>query len=100
MADCYDHRKQTKLRGKFCFGFLLFCVIFSFSGCPKEKPKSNATSANGNGNSKIKLFNGKGIVTKINLELGSVELDHEAIEGSMPAMLMEFYVKEKASLIR
>jgi Cu/Ag efflux protein CusF len=43
--------------------------------------------------SKIKNFNGKGKVTKINLELGSVELDHDEIKGLMPKMQMEFYVK-------
>lgn len=48
--------------------------------------------------SKIKTFNGKGVVTKINLELVSVELNHEEIKGLMPAMIMEFYVKEKSEL--
>ena len=48
--------------------------------------------------SKIKLFDGKGVVTKINLELVSVELDHEEIKGLMPKMTMEFYVKEKSQL--
>ena len=47
---------------------------------------------------KIKLFDGKGVVTKINLELVSVELDHEEIKGLMPKMQMEFYVKEKSEL--
>ena len=50
--------------------------------------------------STIKLFDGKGTVTKINLELVSVELDHEEIKGLMPKMTMEFYVKEKAELER
>lgn len=48
--------------------------------------------------SKIKSFDGTGIVTKINLELGSVELDHEEIKGLMPKMLMEFYVSDKKML--
>jgi len=49
--------------------------------------------------SKIKTFNGKGVVTKINLELGSVALDHEEIKGLMPAMEgMEFYVSDKKML--
>ena len=43
-------------------------------------------------------YNGKGVVTKINLELGSVELDHEDIPGLMPPMLMEFYVIDKKQL--
>jgi len=40
-------------------------------------------------------YPGKGKVTKINKELGSVELDHEEIVGVMPPMIMEFYVHEK-----
>jgi Cu/Ag efflux protein CusF len=43
-------------------------------------------------------YNGKGIVTKINLELGSVELNHEDIPGLMPPMIMEFYVTDKKLL--
>ena len=37
-------------------------------------------------------------MTKINLEIGSVELDHEEIKGAMPAMIMEFYVSDKKML--
>ena len=48
--------------------------------------------------SKIKTFDGTGAVTKINLEIGSVELDHEEIKGLMPAMQMEFYVSDKKML--
>lgn len=48
--------------------------------------------------SKIKTYKGKGTVTKINLEIVSVELDHEEIKGLMAAMRMEFYVKEKSEL--
>lgn len=49
--------------------------------------------------SKVKTFDGKGVVTKINLELGSVALDHEEIKGLMPAMQgMEFYVSDKKML--
>jgi len=43
-------------------------------------------------------YDGKGVVTKINLELVSVELNHEEIKGLMPAMIMELYVKEKKEL--
>lgn len=45
-----------------------------------------------------KNYDGKGVVTKINLELVSVELNHEEIKDLMPAMIMEFYVKEKSEL--
>ena len=45
------------------------------------------------------LYNGRGKVTKINMENGSVEVDHEAMEEVMPqAMKMEFNVRNKADL--
>lgn len=43
-------------------------------------------------------YDGKGEVTKINSELGSIELKHEDMPGLMPAMQMEFFVKDKALL--
>lgn len=93
--------KMIELRGKvICLGFLISSVIFSLAGCSKEttKPAEINKSTQTSADSKIKLFNGTGAVTKINLELVSVELDHEAIENLMPAMTMEFYVKEKSEL--
>lgn len=48
---------------------------------------------------RIKTSEGIGKVTKINLELGSVGLDHDEIKGIMPAMEgMEFYVSDKKML--
>lgn len=54
-------------------------------------PTAQPTPKNGD-------YPGKGKVTKINNELGSVEMNHEEIVGVMPAMLMEFYVTDKAML--
>ncbi len=39
-----------------------------------------------------------GKITKIDLELGSVEIDHDDIPGLMPPMRMEFYVSDKKML--
>lgn len=46
----------------------------------------------------VKTGRSIGIVTKIDLEFGSIELDHEDIPGMMPKMIMEFYVKDKKML--
>jgi Cu/Ag efflux protein CusF len=46
----------------------------------------------------IKTGRATGLITKINLEIGSVELKHDEIKGMMPAMQMEFYVSDKAEL--
>lgn len=45
-----------------------------------------------------KHYNGVGVVTKIDNNMGTVGLDHEEIKGLMPAMSMEYYVKDKAML--
>jgi Cu/Ag efflux protein CusF len=74
-------------------------MALAFGACgnagPKRPPAAAATTP---GNAKVKTYNGRGIVTKIDLKLVSVELDHEKIEGLMDAMRMEFYVKEKSEL--
>lgn len=54
-------------------------------------PTSLPTPKNGD-------YPAKGKVTKINNELGSVELDHEDVPGLMPPMIMEFYVDDKSVL--
>lgn len=43
-------------------------------------------------------YTGRGKVTKINMEPGSVEIDHEDIPDMMPAMKMEFNVRDKSIL--
>ena len=43
-------------------------------------------------------YPGRGVVTEIDMQTGSVELDHEDIKGVMPAMKMEFYVSDKKLL--
>ena len=40
----------------------------------------------------------KGVVKKVNVEQGSIELDHEDIPGLMPPMVMEFFVTDKTML--
>ena len=43
-------------------------------------------------------YPGTGVVTKIDMNLGSVEMNHEAIKDLMPAMTMEFFVSDKTML--
>ncbi len=89
--------------------FLIFAILSLISACQQNaaetkpqnvKPTQTATAAPTvtPNTSEIKTFKGKGVVTKINLELVSVELNHEKIEDFMAAMIMEFYVKEKSEL--
>jgi len=43
-------------------------------------------------------YKGHGMVTRVSNDLGSIEVEHDDIPGLMPAMKMEFYVKDKAML--
>jgi copper binding protein CusF len=45
-----------------------------------------------------KPYPGTGVVVKINRKEGWVEINHEEIKDLMPAMQMEFFVKDKSLL--
>lgn len=89
------------------FQFALILLVFLLTACEKHvseaKPeivKTPATPAPVTAPSipKDGFYDGTGEVTKINSELGSIELKHDDMPGLMPAMQMEFYVKDKAIL--
>ena len=47
-----------------------------------------------------KPYPGTGVVTIINLKEGWVEIKHEEIKGLMPAMTMEFWVRNRSLMKR
>lgn len=87
---------------------ILLLFVFCFA-CGTKTPSSSSPNTTKPTNSAPQTvsqptaikdgdYNGSGKVTKINNDLGSVELDHGDIPGLMPAMLMEFYVSDKTLL--
>lgn len=46
----------------------------------------------------VRVFEGKGVVTQIEVEAGWLEIDHEEIKGLMPAMRMQFNYSDRAAL--
>jgi len=84
--------------------FFVFCL--ALAACEKsvsetKSPnvsKSSPTPVTAPSFPKDGNYDGTGEVTKINMELGSVELKHDDMPGLMPAMQMEFYVKDKTML--
>ena len=97
--------KFEKTPIKTIFLFSVVCSALFCLACTKSEIKptniavnNHATLAPTPATPKDGNYNGKGTVTKINLDLVSVELKHDNIEGLMPAMQMEFYVTDKALL--
>jgi len=86
---------------------LLVAALLFFAACgssPTNTPTNNAgarptpaTSATVE-RPKDGDYPAKGVVTKINMESASVELDHEDVPGLMPPMRMEFFVTDKKML--
>jgi Cu/Ag efflux protein CusF len=95
---------------KILSGSILFLLVLtacrqnstSTANNQPDKPASTASPTVSASNSPItppaKYYNGTDKVTKINMEIGSVELDHEEIKDLMPKMIMEFYVADKSEL--
>jgi Cu/Ag efflux protein CusF len=65
---------------------------------PASQSAASATPAPSPSATRDGDYPGKGVVTKINNDLGSVEVDHEEIPGLMPPMRMEFFVSDKKLL--
>ena len=81
---------------------LVLLAALSLAMVPACKEQKQVAPAQASGSrtpdSAPKRYAGVGVITKIDDKLGSIELDHETIEGFMPAMRMEWYAKERALL--
>lgn len=71
---------------------LLF--ISTIPSCSPNTPEPSGPSAA----VQTKTFVGVGVVSAVKPEAKVVELNHEEIKGLMPAMQMEFHVKDKSLL--
>lgn len=87
--------------------FALFVFCLEFAACEKRvsetkpqtvKPVQTSSPAATPSIPKDGNYEGQGKVTKINNEAGSVEINHKEMKDLMPAMQMEFFVKDKSLL--
>jgi len=91
--------------------FIFLAFMLAFCACQNEvsqtKPQNAKTAQTATAATtpaatpsipKDGNYDARGEVTKINSELGSIELKHENIEGLMPPMQMEFFVRNKELL--
>src|SRR5262249_53893497 len=90
-------RRPLKLRDSI---HILFALVISFgsAACNQTKSAEQAKPTGPAAAVQTTTYHSRGVVKATNERRPSIELDHENIEGLMPAMTMEFYVKDKALL--
>lgn len=71
----------------------LLLISITLSCSPPTDQKNGPAAA-----VQTRTFIGIGVVASVKPEVAVVELNHEEIKGLMPAMQMEFHVKDKSLL--
>ena len=80
-----------------CFAALLALALFT--ACRHEGTQTNQSNVSGPASAvQTTTYHGVGVVESINAQRPSIEIDHEDIKDLMPAMTMEFYVRDKSLL--
>jgi Cu/Ag efflux protein CusF len=78
---------------------LLTIALLFVAAIPSCSPTPGSTQQSGPAAAvETKTFVGVGLVTAVKPKLSVVELNHDEIKGLMPAMQMEFHVKDKSLL--
>ena len=79
--------------------YLALIVLAFAAACRHESAKVNQSNASGPAAAvQTTTYHGVGEVRSINAKQPSIEIDHEDIPNLMPAMTMEFYVKDQSLL--
>ena len=88
---------MTKSLKKICLVGLL--VFASATACHREGANANQANVSGPAAAvQTTTYHGVGVVQSIDAKVPSIEIDHGDIKDLMPAMTMEFYVKDSALL--
>ena len=90
-------------RRRFSRASLLFLLLplAAICVCNRDQGKNLDNQKNVSGPAaavETTTYRGVGVVKSLNPKLPSIEIDHEDIKGLMPAMTMEFYVRDKSLL--
>ena len=77
---------------------LFMLAVILFDGCSDKNASKDAGPLGPGAAVQTTSYKGVGVVKGMDPNLPTIELDHEDIKGLMPAMQMQFHVKDKALL--
>jgi Cu/Ag efflux protein CusF len=89
------------LRARSLFNAYLAVAMITLAFIPACSNRTNSRQANVSGPAaavQTTMYHGVGAVKSIDVKRPSIEIDHQDIKDLMPAMTMEFYVKDAALL--
>ena len=93
-----QHKPNPVKRSSHVCFVLALLVALALSSCNRarttEKDKVSGPAAA----VQTTTYQGVGVVKATDVKRPSIEIDHQEIKGLMPAMTMEFYVKDKSLL--
>jgi len=81
--------------------FLIAALLLTLCSCNSGLTRKDATTNQASGPAaavQTKSYSGVGVVKGLNPKVPSIEIDHDEIKDLMPAMQMEFHVKDKSLL--
>jgi len=93
-----DQRRAAGRSVNFSVALVLLFAAVGFSDCKSQKAGSQGNVTGPAAAVQTTTYEGVGVVKKTDLKRPSIEIDHQEIKGLMPAMTMEFYVKDKSLL--
>jgi Cu(I)/Ag(I) efflux system protein CusF len=76
----------------------LLSAISLFAGCSRKIAHKDSEPEGPAASVQTKSYPARGKVTALDPKMPAIEIDHEDINGLMPAMQMEFHVKDRALL--
>src|SRR5450432_3092602 len=86
-----------KRTGHFCFGLALMLAL-GLPSCNRARSADNTRVTGPAAAVQTTTYHGVGVVIATDVKRPSIEIDQQEIKGLMPAMTIEFYVKDKSLL--
>jgi Cu/Ag efflux protein CusF len=91
----YTQRVNMKLIRTAILSMLALTLL---AGCSSRMAHKDSQTEGPASAVQTRSYEAVGTVKSIDLKLPAIEIDHEDIKGLMPAMQMQFHVKDKAQL--
>jgi len=93
-----QHKPNPAKRSSHVWFGLVLVVALAVPSCNRARTADKSKISGPEAAVQTTTYQGVGMVKATDVKRPSIEIDHQEIKGLMPAMTMEFYVKDKSLL--